>query len=127
NDFACSDPLQILPTRLNLIEGSHVCHGAAGAHIRQNDFLIIGAEDVGAFSHEGNAAENNVFGVFAIRRPLRQLEGIPAEVGELDHLIALIMMPENDQTATQLFTGRTDSAVEFSVIEARYALGQKRL
>ena len=92
DDFPRSEAFQFLPARLDLVGSSHVGHRTAGAEIRQDHFLIVRAQNVGAFGHEVYAAKDDVLGVLAIGSPLGELEGVPANVGELDDLISLIMM-----------------------------------
>jgi hypothetical protein len=48
NDLARRNAMQVFPAGLDLIQGGHIRHGATGAQIRQNDFLVIAAQDVGA-------------------------------------------------------------------------------
>ena len=59
-------------------------------------------EDVGALGHEVDAAEEDVLGVAAAGRLLRELEGVAAEVGELDDLVALVVVAEDDQIARRV-------------------------
>src|SRR5690606_41820515 len=57
------------------------------------------------------AAEERELGILARRGLLRELERIALEVGELDDLIALVMMPEDRQAAPELLPEREDPRV----------------
>src|SRR5262250_2826387 len=74
-----------------------------------------------------HAAKNDVFGVFSVRRPLRQFEGVAADISEFDDLISLVMMAKNHKTAAEFLARRPDAIVELSIVQARYALRQNRL
>ena len=54
-------------------------------------------QHVGAFGHEVHAAEDDELGFGMLRHLAGQAEGIADVVGELDDLIALIVMAEDDQ------------------------------
>ena len=75
----------------------HVGHRAAGGEVGQDHPLVIGGEDVGALRHEVHAAEDDVVGVAAAGRLLGELEGVAAEVGPADDLVALVVVAEDDQ------------------------------
>ena len=68
-------------------------------------------EDVGALGHEVDAAEEDELGVAAAGGLLRELEGVAAEVGELDHLVALVVVAEDDQPLAELPAQRPDPRV----------------
>ena len=61
------------------------------------------AKDVGALGHEVDAAEHDELGLAARRGGTGQLQRVADIVGELDHLIALIVMAENDDAVTERF------------------------
>ena len=69
------------------------------------------AEDVGALGHEVDAAEEDVLGVAATGGLLRELEGVAAEVGELDDLVALVVVAEDDELLAELPLQRPDAFV----------------
>ena len=54
-------------------------------------------EDVGALGHEMHAAEDDELDAFLLGRLARELEAVAGEIGELDHRILLIVMPEDHQ------------------------------
>src|SRR5207249_5506448 len=64
----------------------------------QHHLLIIGAQNIGALRHEMHATKNDVFGLFSVGGPLRQFEGVPPDISELDHLISLVMMADRKST-----------------------------
>ena len=56
------------------------------------------AQDVGALGHEVHAAEHDELGVAGAARPARaSLKRVAGVVGELDHLVALVVMAEDDE------------------------------
>ena len=59
------------------------------------------AQDVGALGHEVHAAEDDEVGLGLAGAVLREAERVADEVGELDHLVALVVMAEDDQTASR--------------------------
>ena len=83
---------QLSPGLFQLVDLSHVGHAATGREIGKNDFLMRCAENVRAFRHEVNAAKHDVIGFGPARRLLRELERIAGKVGELDHVVPLIVM-----------------------------------
>ena len=56
---------------------------------------------IGALRHEVDAAEDDELGFGMLRHLTGQAEGIAGEVGELDHLVALVVVAENDQAAAE--------------------------
>ncbi len=82
-------------------------------------------EDVGALGHEVNAAEHDELGVRLLADLTGELERIAGVVGELHHLVALIVMAENDETTTERRFRRGDAAIHLLVREAEIVLGQR--
>src|SRR5947207_3326483 len=74
-----------------------------------------------------DAAEHDVFGIFSVRGPLRQFERIPAEIGELDHLIPLIMVAKNNQAPAELLPSHANAVVHFGIVKLSNTLWQNRL
>ena len=68
-------------------------------------------ENIGALGHEVHAAEEDVFGIAAAGRLLRELEGVAPKVGELDDLVPLIVVSEDHQILAQLPLQRPDLCV----------------
>ena len=117
--------LEIAPAHLELIGLGHVGHRAAGGEVRQDHLLMRRAQHVGAFRHEVHAAEDDELGVGMLRYLARELERIAGVVGELDHLVALIVMAEDDEPPAERRFRRRDAAVHLLVGEAEVALGQR--
>ena len=69
-----------------------------------------GGEDVGGLGHEVHAAEDDVGGLRAGRRLLGELERVAGHVGELDDLVALVVVAEHEQPVAQ---GRLGGAGAF--------------
>ena len=83
------------------------------------------AQHVGALRHEVHAAEDDELGV-GMRADLpRELVRVAGVVGELDHFVALVVMPEDDEPAAERRLGGGDARVHLLVGQAEVALGQR--
>ena len=100
--FAETHALQRLPAVFDLADLGHVCHGAAGVQVGQDNLLPRVAEHISAFRHEVHAAEDHVARIGA-GRDLRQPIRVASVVGETDHLVALVMMAEQDSALPKPF------------------------
>ena len=56
-----------------------------------------------------------------------KFEGVAAEIGEFDDVIALVVMTEDDQTLSELLLRREDAGIGFRFSEMSEALGENRL
>ena len=83
-------------------------------------------QHIGAFGHEVHAAEDDEFGFGVLGGLAGETERVADVVGELDHLVALIVMAEDDQPAAERRLGRRDATVELLVGQTEIAL-RKRL
>ena len=81
--------------------------------------------DVGALGHEMHAAEDDELGLALAGRGARELQRIAGEVGELDDLVALIVMTEDDQAIAERLLGRRDAGVHLVVREAQEVLRER--
>ena len=93
--------LQLGPADLELIRRDHVGHRAAGGEVRQDDLLVRQPEDVGALGHEVHAAEDDVLGARVLGDLARELERVAGVVGEADHLVALVVVAEDDESIAE--------------------------
>src|SRR5262245_8414792 len=59
------------------------------------------AQHVSTFGHEVHATEHDVVGFGASGDLTRELEGIAGVVGELDHLVALIVVTQDHELAAE--------------------------
>ena len=83
------------------------------------------AQDVGALGHEVHAAEHDVVGFVARGRRAGELQRVADVIGELDHFVALIVMPEDDDAfAERRFCSR-DAGIELIVRKAEKAFRQR--
>jgi hypothetical protein len=57
-----------------LVRSSHICHRTSSSKVGKDDFLFLTCQDICAFGHEMDAAENDEFGIWVISCSLRQLE-----------------------------------------------------
>ena len=79
----------------------HVGHRAAGREVRQDHRLVGRGQDVGGLGHEVDAAEHDVLGLRARGGVARQLERVAGDVGELDDLVALVVVAQDEGPLAQ--------------------------
>jgi hypothetical protein len=92
---------QDLPGVLDLGDRRHVGHRAAGAPGRE-DHLLVRAVRMSALSAmKWHAAEDDVLGVRAARASAGELERVAGDVGELDHLVALVVVAEHEDPGAE--------------------------
>ena len=101
---------QVVPGVLDLADRGHVGHRAAGREVRQHDLLVLGGQDVGALGHEVHAAEHDVRRVRPGRGLLGQLERVAGDVGELDDLVALVVVAEHEHLVAERGLGQPGPA-----------------
>ena len=87
-------------------EPGHVGHRAAGGEVGQHHLLLGAGEDVGRLGHEVHAAEDDVLGARASGRVAGQLEGVAGDVGELDDLVALVVVAQHEDPVAEGLLGR---------------------
>src|SRR5713226_2210750 len=89
----------------------HIGHGATGVQVRQNDCLVLTAENVRAFGHKVHAAEDDVaaFGLGCLEG---ELEGVAAKISELDDFVALIVMSEDYDILPEAGFGDGDAVIQ---------------
>ena len=92
---------ELLPRLLDLVEVGHVGHRAAGVEVREDDLLVVGGEDVSRLGHEVHAAEHDVLGFGALLRQHRQAVRVATGVGPLHHLVALVVVAEDEHAITE--------------------------
>ena len=106
---------QLVPALLDLVDGGHVGHRAAGGEVGQHHGLGVGGEDVGRLGHEVHAAEDDPLGIRPGRGLLGQLEGVAGDVGELDDLVALVVVAEHEDPVAERRLGRAGAGDEVGV------------
>ena len=72
-----------------------------------------------------HAAEDDELRFGMLRDLAREAERIAGVVGELDHLVALIVMAEDDQPAAERRLRRGDAAIELFVGQTEISLGKR--
>ena len=92
---------QHVPALGDLLGGGHVGHRAAGRQVGQDHLLVGRGQDVGGLGHEVHAAEDDVLRLRAGRRVPGQLEGVAGDVGELDDLVALVVVAEDEDPVAE--------------------------
>src|SRR5665647_2472269 len=93
--FALLD-VQIVPCVLDLGDCGHVRHGTSRGQVGQHDVLMVCREDVGRLRHEVHAAEDDVCRLRACGRFLGKLEAVARHIGELNDLVALVVVAEDE-------------------------------
>ncbi len=86
---------QRLPAGFDLRDLGHIGHRAARVQIGQDHLLAVLPQHVGALGHEVHAAENDVPGV-SFGSGFRELVAVAGEISEADHLVALVVMAEQN-------------------------------
>src|SRR5678809_563414 len=122
NPFA-GHPIEVVPACFDLVDFRHIRHRAAGTEVRQDDLLLIRAEDIRALRHEMNATENDEFRVLLLASPGCKLEGIASKVGKSDHFVSLVVVTKNNKTTPKAGTNGTDTLVRFGVRQLTEAFG----
>ena len=117
--------LELAPAHLELIGRGHVGHRAAGGEIGQHDLLMRRAKDVGALGHEVDAAEDDELGLAAAGGGARELQRVADVVGELDHLVALVVMAEDDDALAERRLRGGDARVHLVVRQAQISLRER--
>ena len=72
-----------------------------------------------------DAAEDDELGVVPVRGGARELQRVAGEVGELDHLVALVVMAEDDDALAERRLGGGDPRVHLVVGEAQVFLRER--
>ena len=113
---------QVLPRGLDLADLGHVRHRAAGGEVGKDHGGRVGREDVGGLGHEVHAAEHDV------RRAVgggvaRQLEAVAADVGELDDLVALVVVAQDVHRVAEGGAGGAGALDQRRVGGIRYDAG----
>ena len=116
---------ELAPGNFELVGGRHVRHGAAGGEVGQHDFLMRRAENVRALRHEVDATEDDELRGALARGRARQLQRVPGEIGELDDLVALIVMAQDDDPVTERPLCSGDPLVHFVVGKTQVFLGER--
>ena len=112
------DPLHVddsgegVPALLDLLEVGHVGHGAAGVQVGQDDPLVGPGEHVGRLGHEVHAAEDDVGGPVVLGGVAGELEGVAPGIGPADHLVALVVVAEDEKSPPQRVFGGGDPALQ---------------
>ena len=116
---------ELFPAGLELIDRGHVGHRAAGRKVGQDHLLMRRRQHVGALGHEVHAAEHDELRFGMLGDLARQAERVAGVVGELDDLVALVVMAEDDQPVAERRLRRRDAAIELFVGQTEIALGKR--
>ncbi len=99
-----------IPAIFDLADLGHVGHRAACVQVRQNHLLPWAAKDVGGLRHKVHAAEDHVLRVGPCCN-LRELVTVASDVGKPNHLIALVVMAQQNDVGSQFGASRGDACV----------------
>src|SRR6266851_7050804 len=91
---------ELAPAGFHLADVGHVGHGAASVQVGKNNGLMLAAKNVRALGHKVHAAEDDV-AALSLRSLEGELEGVTAEIGELDDFVALVVMAQNYDVPAQ--------------------------
>ena len=121
------DAREFVPGGVDVLGLGHVGHRAAGGEVGQHDGLIGPCEDVGALGHEVHPAEQDEVGLGPVGGLARQLEGVAADVGEADHVVALVVVAEDQQALAEGGADAADAIAQLVGRHRQVALGDLRL
>ena len=101
------------PASVSTSQHSATCSAVAMSAIEQpaarsgrTTFWSSDGQDVRGLGHEVHAAEDDVLGLRPGGRVPGQLEGVAGDVGELDDLVALVVVAEDEDLVAELLLGR---------------------
>ncbi len=114
---------QDVPALGYLLGRRHIGHRAAGRQVGEDHLLVVAREDVGGLGHEVDTAEDDVLRVRPGGRVPRELEGVAGHIGELDDLVALVVVPEDEDLVAELLLGRAGALDEAGVGGGRQITG----
>ena len=97
---------QDVPGLDDLLVVGHVGHRAAGGEVGQDTCWCGRGQDVGRLGHEVHAAEDDVVGLRPGGRLAGELERVAGHVGELDDLVALVVVAEDEDALAERRLGR---------------------
>jgi hypothetical protein len=107
----------------HVVRRRHVGHGAARVEIGQHDRLVGLTQDVGALRHEVDAAEDDPTGVRPLGAEPGELVRVAGDVGVLDHVVPLVVMPQHDERAPKARLGLADARRQDGVVQLEIGLG----
>ncbi|CAB5041719.1 unannotated protein [freshwater metagenome] len=97
-DIGDSGRFEYVPAGFDLIDGCHICHRAAGSHVRKDNLLIVCRQDVCALGHEVHSAKYDVFGVGVRGGLLSQFERVAGDIGKGNDFVALVMVTQDEHS-----------------------------
>ena len=112
-----------VPGVLDLAQAGHVGHRAAGREVGKDHLLRRRGQDVGRLGHEVHAAEDDELGVRAAGGVAGELEGVAGDVGELDDLVALVVVAEDEDPLAKGRLGRAGALDKVGVGRRREVTG----
>ena len=115
--------LQSLPRLLDLLKPGHVGHRAPCGQVGKHDLLAVRRQDVGALGHEVHAAEDDVLGLGTGGSLAGELERVAQHVGELDDLVALVVVTQHEQLVAERLLGAAGAVDEVRVAGRRQVAG----
>ena len=106
---------ELVPAVLDLGDRRHVRHRAAGREVGEDHGLVVTREDVGRLGHEVHPAEDDPRRVRPRGGLLGELERVTGDVGELDDLVALVVVTEDEDLVAEGLLGRAGTSDQVGV------------
>ena len=113
------DRRDLVPRLFDLVDVGHVGHRAAGVEVGEDHPLVVGGEHVGRLGHEVHAAEHDVGRLVVVRGEPGELERVADRVGPADHLVALVVVAEDEEPVAERALWPRRSATTSSSAVAR--------
>jgi hypothetical protein len=117
----------LLPAVLDLIDVGHVGHRASGVEVGEHDPLMIGREHVGRLGHEMHPAEHDVGCAMVVCGEPGELERVTDRVSPANHLVALVVVSEDQQPVAEGVLGGRDALNELLLGGAGVVVRQRSL
>ena len=117
--------LDLLPGALDVGDGGHLGHGAAGAEVGKEHGLVRPGQHRGGLGHEMDAAEDDVTGLGLGRGLLAQAEGIAAKVAQVHDGLALIVVGEDEELGAEPALVLADSLLKLRLFQEPITVRQK--
>src|SRR5229473_1117882 len=105
------DGRKFAPAGFHLADVGHIGHGATGVEVWQDNHLVLAAKNVRALGHKVHATEDDI-AALGLRSLEGELEGVTAEIGELDDFVALVVMAQNHYVIAEAGSCGSDAVVE---------------
>ena len=121
------DVAERVPRLFDRVDVGHVGHRAAGVQVGEDHLLVVAGEHVGRLGHEVHATEHDELGVGTLLGEHREPERVAPGVGPAHHLVALVVVAEDEEAVAEGGLGRADALREVVGVGTGVALRQRAL